>query len=192
MVNQRGALRLLAPALALILAALVISSMATVIVGYPIGVTAGYVENDVKLDFGSNSNKAGLAGNTITVSIGANASSATITIHLTYGKVMYIDILRINNSATAPTYYIGFDVSHNLPATIVTRAELIVDTGTGTVSYDILTGGWSGWLTTIDPGSEYEIHFIFEVAEGQKLPTTTSTINLRLYWSPSDTETPIE
>lgn len=165
---------------------------AGVVVAYPVTGNVGYAKPDIKLQPGSNAGLPGLGGSTIDVTVGPNGTSASFSVTITYSITEYHDILQINNTNSRQAFYIGFNAVTNLPAQ-VSRADLIITDGAGNIiaTYDLLAGGWSGWLFQIPADTVYHINIVFEMAEGQKLPTTTGTITLYLYWSNSNTETPL-
>ncbi len=191
-VKTRKLLKVLALPLALLLVAVPLA-YAGVIVSYPINGTVNYVTPTIVFAGGSNANQTGLGGNTISVTIGANNTSATFSIHITYQTVEYHDILVIKNTDTVNAYWIGFSSTNTLPAQVYNATLIITDdSGAKIASYNLLTGGWSGWLFQIPGNTTYHINLIFKMSEGQKLPTTAASISLKLYWSNSNTETPFE
>ncbi len=190
--KTRKLLKVLALPLALLLVAVPLA-YAGVIVSYPISGTVNYVTPTIVFDGGSNANQTGLGGNTISVNIGQNSTSATFSIHITYQTVEYHDILVIKNLDTVNAYWIGFSATTTLPAEVYNATLLITDdTGAKVASYNLLTGGWSGWLFQLPAGTTYHVNLIFKMSEGQKLPITPAEIVLKLYWSNSNTETPFE
>ena len=191
-VKTRKLLKVLALPLALLLVAVPLA-YAGVIVSYPINGTVNYVSPTIVFAGGSNANQTGLGGNTISVVIGPNNASATFSIHITYQTVEYHDILVIKNTDTLNAYWVGFSSTNDLPAQVYNATLLITDdTGTKVASYDLLAGGWSGWLFQLPAGARYHVKLIFKMSEGQPLPTTAASISLKLYWSNSNAETPFE
>ena len=191
-VKTRKLLKILALPLALLLVAVPLA-YAGVIVSYPISGTVNYVAPTIVFEGGTNANQTGLGGNTISVTIGQNKTSATFSIHITYQTVEYHDILVIRNTDAANAYWVGFSATTNLPAAVYNATLLITDdTGSKIASYDLLTGGWSGWLFQLPANTTYHVNLIFKMSEGQRLPATPADISLKLYWSNSNTETPFE
>ncbi|MEM1843442.1 MAG: hypothetical protein QXD75_02835, partial [Desulfurococcaceae archaeon] len=98
-------------ALVLALALLAMTAtLASVFAYYPLTITVSPTEPGVVFERGSNADQPDIgAGNTITVTIGANKTSASLTIHPTYQENYYKDVLRINNTDdNAMNVYIVF------------------------------------------------------------------------------------
>ncbi|MEM4671891.1 MAG: hypothetical protein QXJ84_05955, partial [Desulfurococcaceae archaeon] len=106
-------------ALVLALALLAMTAtLASVFAYYPLTLQAVPTAPGVVFEPGSNAGQPDIGeGNTITVTIGANKTSASITIHPTYQENYYKDVLRINNTDdNAMNVYIVFtSVVNNLP-----------------------------------------------------------------------------
>lgn len=184
-------LKVLLPPILLLIAAVPLA-YAGVVVAYPITGNVGYTAPDIKLQPGSNAGQPGLGGNTIAVTVGPNFTSAQFNITITYSITEYHDILVINNTNPTQAFYIGFNAVTNLPAQVSNATMVITDdAGNIIATYDLLAGGWSGWLFQIPNATTYHINLIFKMAEGQPLPLTPGTITLYLYWSNSNTETPM-
>ncbi|MEM4615261.1 MAG: hypothetical protein QXN25_06685, partial [Desulfurococcaceae archaeon] len=107
-------------ALVLALALLAMTAtLASVFAYYPLTITVSPTEPGVVFERGSNAGQPDIGeGNTITVSVGANKTSASVTIHPTYRENYYKDVLQIvNNDDNAMNVYIVFTfVSNTLPA----------------------------------------------------------------------------
>ncbi|MEM4489217.1 MAG: hypothetical protein QXK88_10585 [Desulfurococcaceae archaeon] len=107
-------------ALVLALALLAMTAtLASVFAYYPLTLQAVPTAPGVVFEPGNNAGQPDIgAGNTITVTIGDNKTSASITIHPTYQENYYKDVLRINNTDdNAMNVYIVFTfVSNTLPA----------------------------------------------------------------------------
>ncbi len=184
-------IKTVAPAIVLVVLVSVLA-YAGVLVRYPMTGRAVWVKPDVIFQAGTNANQPGLRGITLTTSITDNSTNVTFTLTLTYQHVEVRDLFRIANVNNTTTYYIGFyydPVANPLPSN-VTRADLVLVDATGApvAVYDLLTGGWSGWIQ-LPANTAYEVWFIFETQGDTKLPAEV-TIPIQLWWSPSNTETP--
>ncbi|MCR6624553.1 MAG: hypothetical protein NDF58_08275 [archaeon YNP-LCB-024-027] len=190
-------------AVVLALAATIILSIAfsSVFVYYPITAQISPVETPVKLGYGSNAGRPDLS-NTISVTIGSNNASATITIHPTYQVSYYRNITIIKNT-DSKAYKVMLNVSstmNGLPAN--SKAKL----------YVFAKGharGFSGWpienlepalgnyitsldLTTTSTTSEFdltagaivEIDILIYIPEGTS-PPSSATANIYLRYTPS-------
>jgi hypothetical protein len=190
-------------AVVLALAATIILSIAfsSVFVYYPIIATIQPVTPPVKLGYGSNAGRPDLS-NTISVTIGSNNASATITIHPTYQVSYYRNITIITNT-DSKAYKVMLNVSstmNGLPTN--SKAKL----------YVFAKGharGFSGWpienlepasgnyitsldLTTTSTTSEFtlnandivEIDILIYIPEGTS-PPSSATANIYLRYTPS-------
>ncbi|MEM4054899.1 MAG: hypothetical protein QW369_05090, partial [Desulfurococcaceae archaeon] len=111
--NKRA---VLLPTLVLMVSAV---ALAAVFAYYPLTLQAVPTAPGVVFEPGSNAGQPDIGeGNTITVTVGANKTSASITIHPTYQENYYKDVLRINNTDdNAMNVSIVFtSVVNNLPA----------------------------------------------------------------------------
>jgi len=190
-------------AVVLALAATIILSIAfsSVFVYYPITATIQPVGTPVKLGYGKNAGRPDLSG-TISVSIGSNNASATITIHPTYQVSYYRNITIITNT-DSKAYKVMLNVSSpmtGLPTN--SKAKLYVfSKGAGR--------GLTGWpssnlepalgnyitsldLTTTSTSSEFtlnandvvEIDILIYIPEGTS-PPSSATANIYLRYTPS-------
>ena len=191
-------------AVVLALAATIILSIAfsSVFVYYPITAQISPVTNTpVKLGYGSNANRNDLSG-TISVTIGPNNASATITIHPTYQVSYYRNITIITNT-DSKAYKVMLNVSSpmtGLPAN--SKAKLYVFskgagrglTGWSTDSLEPASGSYikSLDLTTTSTSSEFtlnandvvEIDILIYIPEGTS-PPSSATANIYLRYTPS-------
>lgn len=197
--RARGDARL-APLFAVVLVAVLLyavsAALAGVLVKNQATVSVAYAANPVQFQPGTNAGSPDFAGGTISVSVGPNGTTAQVDIKLTHGQVQYVDILRSANTGTQ-NFYIRFVISHDLPSTVVTGARLYVVNVTNEAVIDVIdftaSPTDSGWLaTTLDADVSWRLDLVFDVAEGVSLPTTTNTIYIDLYYSPSNTENPVE
>lgn len=181
---DRRLLLLAAVAVALSLAS------ASVFVYYPIQASLSFVQPPVQLEAGSNAGKADLAGNTISVSIGQNKTSATVTLHPTYQTTYYKDILNITNT-DSNVYYINLLVAS--PPTLEPGEKVYViihnsDYSQETV-LDLTTSTSTGWIT-LNAGSTLYVDIQVYYPEGQPLPSSAQTIGFNLVYSTQNSENP--
>jgi len=158
-----------------------------------------FYANAVTFKLGSNANQPDLQSpNTIDVSIGANKTSVSLTVHPTYQTVYYKNISLIaNNDAKAYNMAIKVDTPiSGLPSGSVAKAYIYAAGATRTLSgsppaprsgyiavVDLTTSG----LTTIgslSSGSDYEIDIYTYIPEGTTLPSSPTTAQLYLVYSP--------
>ena len=113
-------------AVVLALAATIILSIAfsSVFVYYPITAQISPVETPVKLGYGSNAGRPDLS-DTISVTIGSNNASATITIHPTYQVSYYRNITIITNT-DSKAYKVMLNVSSPMTLPTDSKAKLYV------------------------------------------------------------------
>ena len=186
--NNKNTLILVAGLMAMVFVA------ASVFAYYPLSITVYPTTPPVTFATGSNSNQNDLGpGNTITVSLGSNSTSASVTVHPTYQKTYYKDVLRITNSdSKAYNVYIRVDSAiTSFPAGSTIQLKIYASgasragtpiatvplTSTGTVSIGSLSGGGT-----------WEVDVEVSIPEGSSLPSA-ATANLQLIYTPSS-ETP--
>lgn len=162
------------------------AAFASVFVYYPVSVSVSPVAPPIVFASGSNANQPDLAGNTITVNIGANQTSVAITVHPTYQITYYRNITIINNTDTISSYYVTIRVNTPLPATYA-GSQLIIRTATGSVAVDLTTTG-DTTIGQIPAGGEWEVDLSFSIPEGTSLPAA-ATASIQLIYSNS-AETP--
>ena len=163
-----------------------VTAYAGVLVVYPVNVQVSEVAPPIHFAEGANAGAAGLGGGTITVTLGANQTSATVSFQVTYQDTYIIDPLRIVNDDTANAYYAKLCVATPLASAtgVVTTAEAIVSDGTATLAtVDLTTTGCSTEFT-IPAGATLYVHFHTTLQEGTQLDTGTLTAQLTLQWSP--------
>jgi len=193
-------------AVLLALAATIILSIAfsSVFVYYPITAQISPVGTPVKLGYGSNAGRPDLS-NTISVTIGSNNASATITIHPTYQVSYYRNITIITNTDNK-AYKVMLNVSspmNGLPTN--SKAKLYVfskgagrslsgwQTGSNP-AYGLEPSGYRAVLdltTTGSTTSEFtlnandivEIDILIYIPEGTS-PPNSATANIYLRYTP--------
>jgi hypothetical protein len=187
-------------AVVLALAATIILSIAfsSVFVYYPIIATIQPVTPPVKLGYGSNAGRPDLS-NTISVTIGSNNASATITIHPTYQVSYYRNITIIKN-ADNKDYKVMLNVSSPMTLPTDSKAKLYV------FAQGQDRRGFSGWsienlepsgylavldLTTTDTTSFdlvdsaiVEIDILIYIPEDTS-PPSSATAKIYLRYTPS-------
>lgn len=167
--------------------------LASVFAYYPLTITVSPTAPGVVFETGSNAGNPDIGtGNQIAVTIGANQTSAYITIHPTYQENYYKDVLRIkNNDDNAMNVYIIFtSVSNNLPADSVVK--LFVYEGANRVrELDITNPGTNQPIPIglIAVGRTWQIDFYVYIPEGKSIREASYSASAKLVYSPS-TETP--
>ena len=168
---------------------------ASVFVVYPVSGTLSFVSPPIVLNAGSNAGQADLGGNTISVQIGDNQTSATITLHPTYETTYYYSILYVNNTDTVNSYYVKFKLSTSSTLSNGEQVTALIYDSNGnlidTVTIDsTTTSSWNtnGWLT-LGAGSGFRIDFKIVYPEGQPLPGTQS-FTLSIVYSNQNAENP--
>jgi hypothetical protein len=179
--------------IATILASIVFAS---VFVYYPASVQVSPTAPPVIFDYGSNSNQRDLYGRTITTTIDATGTSASITLHPTYQRTYYRDVLRIKNQ-DSEAYYVMINVISTITGGNLVSAKLYIynDDGVRVGVVDLLTTGLQpdDWIT-LNGNGELRIDFEFQYATiggtSDTAPPGSGTIHLRLVYSTVNTETP--
>ncbi|MEM4594357.1 MAG: hypothetical protein QXL83_06755 [Zestosphaera sp.] len=170
--------------------------LASVFAYYPLTITAQPTAPGVVFEAGSNAGKPDIGtGKTITVTIGDNKTSASITIHPTYQENYYKDVLKIkNNDDNEMKVYIIFtSVNPNLPQDSVVKLFIYDETtGTRVKELDITNPGINRLTSigSIAAGGTWQIDFYVYIPEGTRITGTSYSASARLVYSPSTTETP--
>lgn len=173
--------------------ALTVVVFASVFVYYPLTVTATPTPPSVVFQPGSNAGQPDIGpGNTISVSIGANSTSASITIHPTYQENYYKNVtLIVNYDSKAYNVYIVFtSVSNNLPAGSV--VTLFVYSGNTLVkAIDITSPSTNTPISigSLPAGSKWELDFYVKIPEGTNINGASYSVTAKLVFTPSS-ETP--
>lgn len=191
-------------ALALLTAIALSIAFAAVFSYYPVLITISPVSPPVYFEPGNNAGKDDLgAGNTITVTVGNNSTSVSITIHPTYQVTYYKNVTLIVNSDTTKAYNIYLRVA--TPADLPSRASAVVyvyskgaprslsgyptPTPSGYVKSVDLTSTGTTYIGSLSGGSAYEIDIYVYIPEGTSLPSST-TASILLIASPSSESPP--
>lgn len=176
-----------------IILALTVVVFASVFVYYPLTVTATPTQPSVVFQSGSNAGQPDIGqGKTISVNIGANSTSASITIHPTYQENYYKNVtLIVNNDSKAYNVYIVFtNVNNNLPAGNVVK--LFVYSGNTLVNEINITSpsiNTSISIGSLPAGSKWELDFYVYIPEGTNINGTSYSATAKLVFTPSS-ETP--
>lgn len=172
-------------------------TIAGVLTYYPVTAQLAPVSPPVTFKLGSNANQPDLQSNTIDVSIGANKTSLSLTVHPTYQTVYYKNISLIaNNDTKAYNMAIKVDTPiSGLPPSSVARAYIYARGATRTLSgsppapsgyiavVDLTTSGLTT-INTLSSGSDYEIDIYTYIPEGTTLPSSPTPAKLYLIYSP--------
>ncbi|MGB9828431.1 MAG: hypothetical protein ACPLSM_07935 [Thermosphaera sp.] len=177
---------------ATILASIVFAS---VFIYYPAIVQVSPTSPPVIFVEGSNSNQRDLYGTIISTIIDATGTSASVTLHPTYQRTYYSDVLRIKN-LDSQVYYVKVNIHSTITDGNLARAKLLFyDGATKVGEVDLLTtqlqpGGW----VVLNGNGELKIdfEFIYGTNGGSSTtpPTGGGTILLELVYSTANTETP--
>ena len=193
---------LLSLALALLTAIALSIAFAAVFSYYPVSITISPVSPPVYFATGENAGQDDLwANNKITVSVGSNRTSVSITIHPTYQVTYYKNVTLIVNNDTK-AYNISLRVAS--VASLPSGASAVVyvysknasrslsgypkPTPSGYVKNVSLTSTGTTWIGYLSRGSAYEIDIYVYIPEG----TSPSSISagLLLIASPSSESPP--
>ena len=163
-----------------------------VFVYLPGNITIQSVEPPVYFDLGTNANQADLAGNTISVTLGTNKSSFSLTLHPTYQKTYYEDVVKIVNPAlpAGDNYFFGIKVVTAMGAPFTTAQMNIYDSANNLIlSVDLTSATLQGWPTALNDNTVYRVDFLFVLPEGSKLPGAV-TVQIELVYSPQSATSP--
>ena len=179
--------KLLALIIALSVAA---TAYAGVLVIYTVNVSVEEVAPPIIFEPGANAGKPGLPStNTITVSLGSNSTSATVSLQVTYGEVYIVDVLNIVNP-TAPSgpsgdsYLVKLCADTAISSGVINTAEAKVYVGNNLVgTLDLRSIGCTGEFSLND-GDTATITFYFKLLEGNALDSIRLSVRLSLHYSP--------
>ena len=174
--------------LALIIAlSVAVTVYAGVLVIYPVNVNVEEVTPPIVFEPGANAGDPGLPStNTITVSLGSNSTSATVSLQVTYGEVYVVDVLNITNPTTpsGDNYFVKVCVDSAISSAVINTAEAIIKVGTSTYTLDLRTAGACTSDFQLLDGDTATISFHFIVPEGTALDSTPPSVSLSLHYSP--------
>ncbi|MEM1821019.1 MAG: hypothetical protein QW170_01195 [Desulfurococcaceae archaeon] len=168
---------------------LVLVAVAGVFAYYPLTLQIAPTPPGVVFEPGSNAGQPDIgAGNIITVAIGANWTSATITIHPTYQENYYRDVLRINNTDDdAVNVYIVFtSVSNNLPAGSIVKF-FIYEEDTKIRELDVTSPALNQPVSIglLGATKVWQIDIYVYIPEGTVIAGASYTANAKLVYTPS-------
>ncbi len=163
-----------------------------VFVYLPVNVTINSVSPPVIFQLGSNAGGTDLAGNIIQVTLGPNASSATLVLHPTYQKTYYHDVLQVSNPSppAGDNYYIGIKVVSPLTGAGFSSAVARVYDSANNLLFtaDLTTAGTYGWATLLPDGQTFRIDIEIVITEGVPLPS--GSVTFELVYSPQSVTPP--
>ena len=166
--------------IALVLMLAVPASFASVFVYHPINLSITQTKPPIIFQPGTNAGQADVNG-TIDVEIGANQTSASITLHPTYQTTLYEDILEIVNKQASQSYNVYIRVVTPASVPSGATAELIVNG----VTVDLTTAG-DTYIGTINANTTWTVGAKFYFPEGNPLTSTSASIQL-IYTPGSET-----
>ncbi len=173
---------LLSLALAAITGVIVFAGLAVI---YPVTGTVSEVKPPVVFVLGSNANAAGLWGTPLTVTLGTNQTSASLSLQATYGETYVKDILLINNTDTVNSYYVQLYVTSPLNSTKFTGADMLIDLnndGVPDIVVNLLNTSISP-VFLIPAASNVTVSFNFTIPEGVPLDTAPAAFQVSLHYS---------
>ncbi|MEB3846199.1 MAG: hypothetical protein GSR83_04025 [Desulfurococcales archaeon] len=196
--------------IALLLVASASIAMAAVFIYYPLQINVNPSRPPIIFSPGSNAGQNDLWGQPISLSLGANQTSATITVHPTYRVSYYENITIINNTDSSNTYDLYIKVvnpvtvgSGGLPSGSEVKLCLYSQgatrdltgypkpeprSGTYIACVDLTSTGLTH-IGQISGGSTLEGDLYYYIPEGYKLPSSLSA-DLHLIYTPESGETP--
>ncbi|MEM1643955.1 MAG: hypothetical protein QXS70_06110 [Desulfurococcaceae archaeon] len=185
--NKRA---VLLPTLVLMVSAV---ALAAVFAYYPLTLQVVPTSPGVVFEPGSNAGQPDIGeGNTITVTIGANKTSASIEIHPTYQENYYKDVLWINNTDdNAMNVYIVFtSVSNTLPTGSIVKLFVYEDT-TKVRELDVTNPAVNQPISIglLGVGRVWQLDIYVYIPEGTDITGASYTANAKLVYTPS-AETP--
>ena len=186
---------------ALAIAALAASiALASVFVYSPLSIGVEAQKPVIVFEPGSNAGNPDLNGTTILVSVGANDTSATITIHPTYQVTYYENITLIRNKDSSHAYQVTLRVNQPLSLPPGSRATLYIYSkgasrsltgwstdelapaqGTFIAALNLTSTGETSF--TLNGGETVEADILVYIPEGVQLPAP-STASVYLIYSP--------
>lgn len=170
-------------------------TFASVFVYYPLSMNASPQSPAIELQAGSNAGQPDIGqGKIITVSIGNNASSASITIHPTYQRNYYKDVLRISNvdDTAFNVYFVVNSLSNSLPTGSVVK--VFVYEGSAKIAELDMTNPSTGTpisIGSINSGKTWQLDFYVYIPEGYSITGKSYGASLNLVYTPSSETPPV-
>lgn len=169
---------------------------ASVFVYYPVTVNVSPTAPPVVFLQGSNSGGKDLYGTTIEVTLDPTGTSASLTLHPTYQKTYYMDVLRIKNQDSANAYYVRIKVAETILNGNLASAKLYLYEGSALVgTIDLLTTQTqpTNWIA-LNAGGElridFEFHYVTQGGDFNTPPPGSGSIVLELIYSTQSIENP--
>lgn len=176
--------------------ALLITSiaLASAFAYYPLTITATPQAPRVVFQTGSNANQPDLGGKTIAVSIGANGTSASVTINPTYRETYYRNVLKLYNgdSRDMSVWIVFTYLSNTLPQGSIVRLFFYdVATNMKVKELDITSPTLNSPISigSIAAGKTWQIDIYVNITEGISIVGASYSANAKLVYTPSS-ETP--
>lgn len=167
-------------------------AVASVFAYYPLTIRAVPAAPGVKFEAGSNAGQPDIGTESITVTIGDNETSASVTIHPTYGECYYKDVLRIKNEDNnAMNVWLVFtSLSNTLPSGSVVKVFFYLD-ATKVKEFDITSPDLNTPISVgaISATRTWQVDFYVSIPEGENISGKSYTASAKLVYSPS-AETP--
>lgn len=167
-------------------------AVASVFAYYPLNITITPQAPSAIFQLGSNANQPDLGGRTISVSIGANGTSASVTINPTYQESYYKDILRVfnNDTRTMNVFLVFTSLSNTLPSGSIVKL-FVYDGAVKVAELDISSPSLNTPISigSIAASRTWQIDIYVYIPEGTVITGRSYTASAKLVYTPS-TETP--
>ncbi|MEM4169485.1 MAG: hypothetical protein QXY99_05305 [Thermoproteota archaeon] len=175
-------------------------AFAGVFVFFPMQTGLSFTAPPVIFMLGENAGKPDVGqGNTITVSVGENATSCSILLHPTYQKTYYQNVTLVKNiesGAGAKAYNVWFKVLEPINFGVSgAQAKLIVypagagRSGSPLLVVDLTSQGLSDRIT-LNANTFVELDVFIVYPEGVLLPSSQLTASMELVFSPQSEPVP--
>ena len=164
---------------------------ASVFVYYPITLTISPQQPPVIFQKGDNADKPDLWGNTISVIIGDEGTSLSISIHPTLQRNYYYNISMIVNQDSSNAYYIKFRVTSPITDSRVSVAYLVLNNDGTQYLIDLKSGNLqpSDWIT-LSGSEKYRVDLYIELKDYTGSPSSIEVKLDLIITTTSTTETP--
>ncbi len=170
---------------------------ASVFVYYTSSLSLQTSQPPVYLKEGSNANQPDLFGNTITVTVGSAGASASLTLHPTYGKTYYKNVLEVVNQDTTNAYTVYLRVTDPLSDTNVASAKVYVYDATRTLQATLDLQASNNQVSfTLPAGATYTVDVEIVISENGGSPVSPPSLTDGqaqfdlIYTAAGTTETP--
>lgn len=182
-----------APVVSVVALAIAAITLASVFVYYPLAITATPTSPGVKFVSGSNAGGPDIgSGRRITVTIAENETRATVSIHPTYQRNYYKDVLKIKNEDDDEmrVHLIFRTLTNTLPDG--SKVFLIVYRDATRVKMQEITSPALNtpiYIGNIGSGHTWEIDFYIYIPGGKGIRNAIYSASIELVYTPSN-ETP--